>query len=90
MSLMEAEKGQAELRRALAAKEAELVVVQQEVAEERRWCHGRGSWTMVELENESMTQSRREIRTRRQEINYPEPGVQEHRRLALNRMSSNE
>jgi chromosome segregation ATPase len=36
MSLTEAEKGQAELRKALAAKEAELVAVHQEVAEERR------------------------------------------------------
>jgi hypothetical protein len=36
MSLTEAERGQAELRRALAAKEAELVAVRQEVAEERR------------------------------------------------------
>jgi hypothetical protein len=34
--LTEAEKGQAELRRALVAKEAELVAVRQEVAEERR------------------------------------------------------
>jgi hypothetical protein len=36
MSLTEAEKGQAELRKALAAKEAELVAVHQEAAEERR------------------------------------------------------
>jgi chromosome segregation ATPase len=36
LSLTEAEKGQAELRKALAAKEAELVAVRQEVAEERR------------------------------------------------------
>jgi chromosome segregation ATPase len=36
LSLTEAEKGQAELRKALAAKEAELVAVPQEVAEERR------------------------------------------------------
>jgi chromosome segregation ATPase len=36
LSLTEAEKGQAELRKALAAKEAELVAVRQEAAEERR------------------------------------------------------
>jgi septal ring factor EnvC (AmiA/AmiB activator) len=35
-SLTEREQGQVELRRALAAKEAELVAVQREVAEERR------------------------------------------------------
>jgi chromosome segregation ATPase len=35
-SLTEAEKGQAELRKALAAKEAELVAVHQEAADERR------------------------------------------------------
>jgi chromosome segregation ATPase len=35
-SLAEAEKGQAELRKALAAKEAELVAVHQEATEERR------------------------------------------------------
>jgi hypothetical protein len=45
---------------------------------------------MIELEDGSMTRRRREIRTRRQEIHYPELGVQERRRLALNRMSSNE
>jgi hypothetical protein len=64
--------------------------IKPEPVRQRRGCHGRGSWTMVELENKSMTQSRREIRTRRQEINYPELGVQERQRLALNRMSSNE
>jgi transcriptional regulator len=36
LSLTEAEKGQGELRRALAAKEAELGAVQREAAEERR------------------------------------------------------
>jgi hypothetical protein len=36
LSLTEAERGQVELRKALAAKEAELVAVRQEVAEERR------------------------------------------------------
>jgi hypothetical protein len=36
MSLTEAEKGQAELHRELAEKEAELVAVRQEAAEERR------------------------------------------------------
>jgi hypothetical protein len=36
MSLTEAEKGQVELRKALAEKEAELVAVHQEAAEERR------------------------------------------------------
>jgi F0F1-type ATP synthase membrane subunit b/b' len=36
VSLTEAEKGQAELRKALAEKEAELVAAHKEVAEERR------------------------------------------------------
>jgi hypothetical protein len=36
MLLTETEKGQAELRKALAEKEAELVAVHQEAAEERR------------------------------------------------------
>jgi hypothetical protein len=44
---------------------------------------------MIELEDKSMAQSKREIRPRRQEINTPELGVQERRKLALNRMSSN-
>jgi hypothetical protein len=39
---------------------------------------------MTELEDESTTRSKREIRTRKQEINYPELGVQERGRLALN------
>jgi hypothetical protein len=36
LSLTEAEKGQAELRKVLAAKDAELMVVRREVAEGRR------------------------------------------------------